>query len=285
METVTVKCPQCGALGTVSQSQVGQQVSCGKCGAIFAIGSVGMVPPPLPSFAPQGLACQGCGKALGGGDTFCPGCGRPVSSMPSPGIAPEAPTPGLAVASLILGILGCFGITAIIGLILGVVALNQINRSRGRLGGQGMAVAGIVVSSVLLVFCLFYGGLLIPRLMGAARQAKESTLRANLLRLRSAVAAFQADTGVYPARLEDVVATTAPATGITGTGIAAPIPGGSYKGPYLTVIGGIAGKGLPKNPFVADADTTVSHHWTYASGNVTSAITGATLDGVSYTAL
>jgi len=58
-------------------------------------------------------------------------------------------TNGLATASLVLGILGLFcGITAIVGLILGIVALGQIRNGRGT--GRGLAIGGIVTSAVAI---------------------------------------------------------------------------------------------------------------------------------------
>jgi len=73
------------------------------------------------------------------------------------GTTPAAPTSGLAIASLVLGVLGfvCFGTTALVGLVLGIVALGRINKSQGRLGGRGLAFAGICVSAVMLLFGLF----------------------------------------------------------------------------------------------------------------------------------
>jgi type II secretion system protein G len=139
----------------------------------------------------------------------------------------------------------------------------------------------LIVIVVIAILAL----IVIPKLMGAARQAKESTLMANLQRIRSAVAAFQADTGVYPTALADIVATTAPTEGVTEAGATATIPDGSYKGPYLTVKGGIGGGGLPMNPFIAATETDATAHWTYLNGNVTSAVTGTTLDGRDYSTL
>lgn len=58
-------------------------------------------------------------------------------------------TNGLATASLVLGILGLFcGITAIVGLVLGIVALGQIRKGRGT--GRGLAIGGIVTSAVAI---------------------------------------------------------------------------------------------------------------------------------------
>ena len=60
---------------------------------------------------------------------------------------------GLAIASLILGILGICGFSLVLGLILGIAALVQINRTGQP--GRGMAIAGIVLS------LLWAGGLVI----------------------------------------------------------------------------------------------------------------------------
>ena len=64
-----------------------------------------------------------------------------------PGYAGPAKTEGLAVASLILGVLGwiALGIGSIIAIVLGFRAISNIDRSGARLQGKGLAVAGIVL--------------------------------------------------------------------------------------------------------------------------------------------
>ncbi len=64
---------------------------------------------------------------------------------PPPGAYPYAyrPTNGMAVASLVLGILWLYWIGSILALIFGYIARQQI-RERGE-GGDGLAVAGIVL--------------------------------------------------------------------------------------------------------------------------------------------
>jgi hypothetical protein len=52
-------------------------------------------------------------------------------------------TNGLAIASMILGILWLYWLGSILALIFGYVALSQIRR-RGD-GGRGMAIAGIIL--------------------------------------------------------------------------------------------------------------------------------------------
>jgi hypothetical protein len=78
----------------------------------------------------------------------------PPLVQPPPG--PPAPrTNGLAIASLVLGVIAlpgsfgccCFGlefVPAVLAAIFGHVALSQIKRSQGQMDGRGMAIAGLV---------------------------------------------------------------------------------------------------------------------------------------------
>ncbi len=67
----------------------------------------------------------------------------------------------MAIASLVLGVLGLIpiGVTALFGLGLGIVALVKIKRSKGALGGFGLALAGTIVSAVFLLMALGLGAL------------------------------------------------------------------------------------------------------------------------------
>ena len=73
---------------------------------------------------------------------------------------PQPKTSGMAIASLVLGIVGTvtcvatFGIASIVGLILGIVSLGQIKRSVGELTGRGLAIAGIVLSAISLALAV-----------------------------------------------------------------------------------------------------------------------------------
>jgi hypothetical protein len=75
------------------------------------------------------------------------------------GSLPAPKTSALAVWSLVLGILGlvpCLWLlTGIPAVICGHIALSRINRSSGALGGQGLAIAGLVTGYAgILVFGL-----------------------------------------------------------------------------------------------------------------------------------
>jgi Domain of unknown function (DUF4190) len=65
----------------------------------------------------------------------------------------EAKTSAAAIWSLILGLLSafCCCISGVPGLILGIVALVNIGKSQGRLKGNGLALAGILLSCLLTV--------------------------------------------------------------------------------------------------------------------------------------
>ena len=70
----------------------------------------------------------------------------------------EVPTSGMAIASLILGIASffCSLLTAIPGLILGILGLKKIKT--GEKQGKGLAIAGIIlncVSIVILIVMIF----------------------------------------------------------------------------------------------------------------------------------
>ncbi len=81
--------------------------------------------------------------------------------IPTPGAAPG--TNGMAVASLVCGIVGWLcGIGAILAIIFGFVAKNQIRNSGGVQSGDGMATAGIVLGFVgiaVVALILIFGSI------------------------------------------------------------------------------------------------------------------------------
>jgi hypothetical protein len=57
-------------------------------------------------------------------------------------------TNGLAIASMVVGILWLYWLGSILALVFGYVAKSQIRESNGTQGGGGMATAGIVLGWV-----------------------------------------------------------------------------------------------------------------------------------------
>jgi hypothetical protein len=79
--------------------------------------------------------------------------GSPAEVRPPPppggyGGYRAARTSGLAIASMVLGIVWIFWLGSILAVIFGHVALSQIKRSMGTLSGRGMAIAGLVLGYV-----------------------------------------------------------------------------------------------------------------------------------------
>lgn len=84
---------------------------------------------------------------------------------PPPGYVVYAPGPrtnGLAIASLVLGIVWIYWIGSILALVFGYVAKRQIDRSNGAESGRGLAIAGIVlgwigIGVLALILLLVFG--------------------------------------------------------------------------------------------------------------------------------
>jgi type II secretory pathway pseudopilin PulG len=87
-------------------------------------------------------------------------------------------TDGKATASLVLGILSilCFGLlTGLPAIILGHISRGNIEQSRGRLTGAGMALAGLILGYVSIVSTiLIIAAIAIPNLLRARISANES---------------------------------------------------------------------------------------------------------------
>ena len=116
-----------------------------------------------------------------------------TSSTPAaPPVQPR--TSGLAVASLVCGIgsLCTLGLTALPGLIMGIVAVRKVNRSAGQLRGSGMAIGGIVTSVVgllaLVVVAACAGLFLFVRSEVRAVRWKETVVSARDSRAQSMIA-------------------------------------------------------------------------------------------------
>ena len=123
---------------------------------------------------------------------------QPLSPPPVPPAPPmpvmpgqAGPNSGLATASLVLGILGfcTMGVSALVGLILGIGGLTRIKASGGRLRGEGLAIAGIVVSAVCLFMLPLMIGILVPALGTAKANANlmKSQLQAKAIANQAAM--------------------------------------------------------------------------------------------------
>jgi len=102
----------------------------------------------------------------------------------------------LAVTSVGLGAVGLLGVTAVAGLVAGVLALKAIARSGGRLKGTGLAVTGTVLSaSMLLVFVPAMSGLIIVPLMQKRQAAADEACLENMRKLNQALHIYAGNHG------------------------------------------------------------------------------------------
>jgi type IV pilus assembly protein PilA len=153
------------------------------------------------------VTCPGCGNNIAADERFCRVCGRAaptsVPAMPSGvpmAIAVPSQTSTKAIISLVCGILFFFPIS-IVAIICGHLALSEIRRSAGRLTGQGIAIAGLVLGylgTVAVPFILIIAAIAIPNLLRARMAANESSAVASVRTLVAAESSFSAahsDTG------------------------------------------------------------------------------------------
>lgn len=126
----------------------------------------------------------------------------PPLSAPTPVRVPK--TSRLAITSLVLGILGVFtcGLTALIGLILGIIAMVKIKHSHGALGGKGLALAGTILSGifvVLLPVIAILVAMLLPALSAAKQKSQAINCVNNEKQLALAVKIYAGDhNGQFP---------------------------------------------------------------------------------------
>jgi hypothetical protein len=117
-------------------------------------------PPPLPAGPPPQSASPNPyapPAAYGPPGAYAPSPAGPYGQYPPPyppsGFHAPA-TNGLAIAALVLGLVGWVpcGVGSILAVVLGFVARTQIRNSQGRQGGDGLALAGIILGFLAIAF-------------------------------------------------------------------------------------------------------------------------------------
>lgn len=106
------------------------------------------------------------GQPVSGGQAPYGGYGYPAAGYGGVPVAATPPTNGMAIAALVCALAGLVTcVSAPVGAILGHVARRQI-RERGE-GGDGMALAGIIVGWILTVLGLVGCGLYVALVVWA----------------------------------------------------------------------------------------------------------------------
>jgi hypothetical protein len=85
------------------------------------------------------------------------------------GVLPRKTISGMAVASLVLGIVWVLGLGSVLAVIFGFISSRKIKQSQGYTSGTGLATAGIVLGFVgILVAIVFWFPIVFPPGIDAA---------------------------------------------------------------------------------------------------------------------
>jgi type II secretory pathway pseudopilin PulG len=126
-----------------------------------------------------------------------------VLSLSDTSTASTPPRRGLAIASLVLGLLaiptlGLLVVGGVVAVVLGIVALVKIRNQPAAYGGTGFAIGGIVAGAVSLALIPVFGivaAIAIPSLSRAATSANEASAIGRLRMIVSAEIAYSMSNG------------------------------------------------------------------------------------------
>src|SRR5258708_5376791 len=117
---------------------------------------------------------------------------------------------GKATGSLVCGIIFfLWPVTALAAVILGHLALSEIKKSAGRLAGQGMAIAGLVLGYIGIAavpFILIIAAIAIPNVLRARMAANEASAVGSLRTINTAAVTYASTypRSGYPASLKNL---------------------------------------------------------------------------------
>ena len=210
-ESSQVQCPNCGQPYFVQPHQWGQYhgrtINCTRCGKPFTVlappevveamrqpaAAPPTVAPPFPQFPPGPVV---------------PGYAFPGMAYPQP----SKPVSGWAIASL-AGSLLLFCVPVLgggFGIVAGIIGIRQTRD--GRMGGRGLAVAGLAIGLLGLVIT---PAVEVPLAINAIAKTREQARRAacasHLKNLGTALRAYaNAHDQEFPSTLEDLARSSTP---------------------------------------------------------------------------
>lgn len=132
MSEFKLSCPHCQQHVLADDAWAGNAIDCPHCRKAFTIPA-----PPGATLPPPAAARS-----------------QPSTQPPGPASTSKR-TSGLAIASLVLALLGCFGITALAAVICGHLARRKM-RADESLGGRGLALAGLIIGYIMLLGFIVY---------------------------------------------------------------------------------------------------------------------------------
>ncbi len=100
----------------------------------------------------------------------------------------------MAIASLVFGLMFLFFPLSIVAIVFGHISLSQIKKSAGRLGGKGLAIAGLVLGYfgiAVIPLVLIIAAIAIPNLLRARIAANEAATVDAVRRISAAQVSYQ----------------------------------------------------------------------------------------------
>jgi prepilin-type processing-associated H-X9-DG protein len=180
------------------------------------------------------MNCPKCGVENPNDTKSCWFCSSPLTSTPATSHqqAQGVKTSGLAIASLVLGILSFFTclVTAIPAIIFGIVALVKIGKSHGQLKGSGLAIAGMCVPVAALPLVVLEMAILMPALARTRAIAQRMVCGSNLSGISKAMLIYANDYNETRVKAQRMVC----ATNLSGLGKAMLIYANDYNDMYPT---------------------------------------------------
>lgn len=164
----TVRCPQCN----LANWEI--EINCKRCAAL------------LETTSETGGATESA-KASGS-DSIYPGGAAHRAFQPNHKAA--AKKTGMAIASMVIGIVGCF-LAAPVGLILGIVALVRANKRPLEYGGKGFAIAGIALNVIGVLTLPIIAAIAVPNFLAGLRAANEASAVGTMRRIADAENEFR----------------------------------------------------------------------------------------------
>lgn len=142
------------------------------------------------------MYCPKCGTENPANAQICRSCSFTLPSIREDVSGVAAQTSGLAIASLVLGLLSfcTFFITGIVAIVLGIISLVKISKSGGRLKGNGFAIAGIAVPAVSAFFIIpMMIGIMVPALVRTQQIAHRMVCGTHLSELGKVMLLYAGD--------------------------------------------------------------------------------------------